>query len=397
MNYETIEGMNPRYCFILLISLISISSFAQWQFESESTLDGTYRYYKSDSSQLNHIREAFLENRSGFNFKKDGFKAEVKALVRVLESRTNKEPNDISYVDLTPPRRLVRAFARSNSDHSSQQSVIDIGNAWFSYDFENFQFTAGRRALGIGVLRIMPVWNRLYPVLPTMSGYMLTNNPDFIDLRWNKNNWTLATYHIVSMYYDDSISAIEAIHYGDAIENHFLASKWWNQPVIGYTGALDSQLGMLRTEVLAIGTVNKNKRDGIQIGLGWERAINENFSALIEYYHSSFGTVNRNNYLLQDPTPFRTLLSTDYIYPQLITKITDFFTTKMGLIINVIDKSSMIIADGNYSISDNLELTSVLKLPTGGSKQEFGHLVVPVINQNLEYVSWVSLGLKYTF
>lgn len=384
--------------FLLATGLItlSLSASAQWEYESESTLMGVYRNYRNAASEYNNYREGFFESRTGAKYSGESFQFEAKGLLRSLQSPANKRADDVAYINLDPPRRLFKAYAKHADENSSNQTVLDVGSLWGSYSYESVQLSAGRRAIGIGVLKVIPVWNRLYPVLPTLSGYMLVNNPDMVDLRWSSGSWTLASYHIVSEYYDESISALELIHYGEKLESHFLVSKWWDQPVAGYSGAMDTDLGIFRVESLGVASTGDETKSGFQVGAGWEKAMSEKLSLLGEYYHSTFGTTDEDEYLFQDTTPFRTLLGTDYFYPQVIYKLTDFLTNEMGGLINLHDKSFLFINEARYSFSDNVDIFANVRLPIGGSGQEFGHLDIPVTNQTLEYVRWVSAGIKVT-
>lgn len=382
--------------FSIILAFISFSSYASLEFASDFTLSGVNRYYPNGASSLNNIREGFFETNTGIKYSSGNFQMEARALLRSIQSPANKDRTDFAFTDLTPPRRLVKFNTRIGSDHGENQTFLDTGTLWGSYYLDHWQLTLGRKPIGIGVLKVIPVWNRLYPVLPTLSGYMLINNPDILDLRWSNDKWTIASYSIFSQYYDDNISALEFINYGEKLESHFLFSKWWDQAVAGYAGAVDSDLGIFRLESLFVAAGRSDTSAGAQIGLGWERAMTDKLSLLTEYYHSSFGTSNTKKYLYQDYTPFRALLASDYFYPQMIYKFTDLLSTDLGFLINAIDGSMMLINSTTYSFDDNVDLFATVRCPFGGDQQEFGHLEIPVTNQTVEYVRWFSVGLKMT-
>lgn len=385
--------MTQMRIFLLLSILLPLASYGSYVFDSENTLQGVRRDYPGGSSALSDINEGYFESRSSARYNGDSFQFEASALVRSLYSPSNKDRSDFSFVDLTPPRRLLKFYTPLGNNEGMGQSYLDLGSAWGSYQKGSWQFTLGRRAIGIGVLRAFPVWNRLYPVVPTVSGYMFHNNPDIADVRWSKDQWTVATYSIFSQYYDDAITGVEFIHYGSKLESHVLLSRWWLQQAAGYSGVVDTDFGMFRLESLGIAAGN-NLPGGLQYGVGWEKAFSEKMSFLVEYYYSSFGTKNANDYLLQRPTPFRTLLGKKYIYPRFSYKLTDFMTTDLGALTNLVDGSYMITSETNYSLSDNLDLFLLIRKPMGSSGDEFGHLKVPEMSQVLEYVEWVSMGLK---
>jgi hypothetical protein len=378
------------------VALLTMAASAGVTYESETSLQGVHRNFPNGASSITNINEGFLESRTGFRYSTDNFQMEAKALLRSIQSPANQDSKDFAFTSLEPPRRLFKLYTKIGPDDSANQTYLDTGSLWGSYNKENWTFSAGRRAIGIGVLKVFPVWNRLYPVVPTLSGYMLVNNPDVVDVRWSKSQWTVAMYSIFSQYYDDAITAMEFIHYGEKLESHFIVSDWWQQATAGYSGVVDSDMGIFRLETLGIAQGSSNTSKGFQVGLGWERAFTAKLSFLAEYYHSSFGTRKTSDYLLQDPTAFRTLLATDYIYPKLSYKITDFLSNDLGALCNLIDGSFMIINETNYSLSDTMDLFALIKKPTGTSGKEFGHLTVPVTNQTLEYVEWFSIGLKMT-
>ncbi len=381
--------------FVLLLTSSS-QVFADYNLESENTLQGIHRNFPSGSSRKTHLVESFFESRSGGRYSSDDLQVETKFLLRSIQSPSNRDQDDSSFSDLTPPRRLLKLYTKLGSDKSLNQTFLDVGNLWGGYSKDNWQFTLGRRAIGIGVLKTLPVWNRLYPVVPTLSGYMLPNNPDIVDIRWGRESWTIAGYSIFSQYYDDAISAIEVIHYGEKIESHLLVSHWWERLALGYSGVVDTSKGIFRFESLGIKSKDLEDQDGFQFGLGWERAFTPKFSVQTEYYHSSFGTSRPKNYVYQDPNPFRTLLASDYLYPKLSYKFSDFMTSDFGTLVNLVDESFMFTNETTYSLSDQLDVFGLIKKPIGQKGQEFGYLNVPVTRQNFEYVEWVSVGIKMT-
>lgn len=376
--------------------MTTFCAYAEWDFESENILQGVHRNYPNGASKLTNIKEVFGETKSGFRYKDEDFQMEAKVLVRSLQSPINTDRNDFAYADMTPPRRLFQLYELIESDTSENQTLIDTGALWASYYLGNWQLTAGRRPMGIGVLKVLPVWNRLYPIVPTLSGYQFVNNPDLLEARWNKDKWSFAAFSVFSEFYDESINALEFIHYGETLESHFLISKWWDQGTLGYSGVVDTQIGIYRMEMLAVADGGPMKSNGLQVGIGWEMAVSDKLSFLIEYYHSSFGSSEPDDYLLQDPTPFRTLLASDYAYPQMVYKLSDLLTNELGFLANLVDGSAMLVNDVVFSYSDNISIVGTIKKPMGGSRQEFGHLNIPVTGQIVEYVEWVSVALKMT-
>lgn len=388
------------YWSLSLLCLFLLNSSwveASWNFESDNLLQGINRDFPQGASRLSHINEVFFESSSGVRYQNEQFQFEAKALIRSLQSPSNGEKGDFSFVQMDPPARLFKLYQKIGKDESQNQTVLDTGTLWASYNIDHWQFTAGRRPVGIGVLKVFPVWNRFYPVIPSISGYMFVNNPDMLNIQWSKNQLSLSAYSIFSQYYDDSVNVIEMIHYGDNLESHFIAGNWWNQLSIGYAGVIDLPSGIYRLETLMAAENGDRRQGGIQFGVGWERAISEKMSLLAEYYHSSYGSRKVDDYLLQDPTPFRNLLGTDYFFPQISYKLSDFFAADLGVIMNLIDGSSMLVSNANYSLADNMSLVATIRNPLGGALEEFGHLKVPLTKQRVEYVHWISLALKFTF
>lgn len=381
----------------LLINLIFLSSEASaaWEFVSDSTVMGVGRSYLHGQEKIK-TPEGFAEILPGMKYSSDHFKFEAKPLIRYVKFPKAQNPNSFSRLDLTPPDRYLKmskTFGKANDDN---QTLVDAGSLWMSYNGDNLQASVGRRALGIGVLKVIPVWNRLSPVLPTLSGYMQVNNPDIIDVRLSKDQWTLATYSIMDRKKEERITAVEFINYEWGLESHYLLGNWWNQPAAGYAGVYDSNSGIFKLESLIIAKGEKETKSGFQIGLGWEKAFNDKLSFLTEYYHSSFGSDGPDNYLDLDFSKFRTLLAKDYLYPQVSYKFTDFLTSELGFLVNANDKSFMLISETTYSFSDNIDLFATIRSPVGQEKQEFGYINIPIVNQAIQYVRWFSLGFKMT-
>lgn len=380
----------------LIFGALVPRSHAQWQFSSDTSLQGIHRNFPRGASAFSNINEAYVESLSGGRLQRDNFQFEAKVLLRSIQSPVNTAPDDFAHPNLTPPRRLMKLYTRVGNADSQNQTIIDTGSLWASYSLNKWQFTAGRRAIGIGVLKAFPVWNRLYPVVPTVSGYMFMNNPDIVDVRWSDGAWTIAGYSIFSQYYDDYIGALELIHYGEKLESHFLAGKWWNRATAGYSGVVDTSVGIFRLETLAIANSGQGKASGQQLGVGWEKVFTAKLSMNLEYYHSSFGVDRSSRYVLQDPDPFRLLLGRDYTYPQVNYKISDFCTAEFGSLINLNDGSAMLVNQATYSLADDIEIFGAYRKPIGGGGKEFGYLNVPVLNQRAEYVEWFNVGLKMT-
>lgn len=388
--------MNNRVA-LLFIFFFTATSWADWHFSSENILEGAYRYWPGIETEYNYYGDGFFESSTGLSFEGTSLSFEGRLLFRNFQSYSNNEnADDLARLNLTPPKRLLNGLMVNKYTQFSQ-TTLDIGTLWVNYTINDWQITAGRKALGLGVMKALPVWNRLKPVLPSPSGYLLDYNPDLVDVRFQSGKWTFATFASFAQKPEDQIVAFETVYYGSLVESHFLLADWWQQSAVGYAGVTDLSGTSLRIESLFVAP-NKDLKGGQQIGLGVERVLSEAWSIEVEYYHSSFGTTKKNEYLTQAATPFRTLFATDYIFPKISYNITDFWAMKLGWLVNMIDGSAMFVADSTYSILNNVDIFGTLRLPTASYESEFGTMPNPMLpNYDVGYVTFAAVGLKFVF
>lgn len=384
-----------RVCACVLATAFSQISWASSVFSIENQLSAVGRSFPNGTSNYDSLVEGFLETSPGWKWEGQRFNFEAQLLLRSLQTPINAYPRDPAFLNLAPTGRLFNASNVTLSQ--SSQTFTDISKLWASYSLPSLQVSIGRRPLGIGVLRVLPVWNRLAVVLPSLSGYLLSQNPDLFDIRWQHQAWTVAGFSVLAQDPNSQIEAVEIVHYGAQLEAHFLIGEWWQQATLGLAGAVDAQGATFRAETFAFAAQN-SRPGGIQAGLGFEKALNSRWSVLAEYYHSSIGTDTSSLYLLQTPTLFRALLSSDYFEPSLALQATDFWKLSTAVLINVIDGSLYWMSESAYSFSDHVDLLATVRLPFGGLNQEFGYLPIPGAgNQNLEYPQWVSVSVKASF
>lgn len=373
------------------------SALAGWIFSTDNTLESVYRAYPEATNNFNYLDDGYFESLTGVKYEGRHWSMEAKFLLRSLQSESNTYPDDISYTDLRPPNNRLFKLATQLDKSGYNQTELDAGTLWLSYSAQHWQFTVGRRPLGIGVLKMLPIWNRLTAVLPTISGYILNQNPDIVDLRWQYGPWTMATYSVLAQLPKDQIQSAELIYYGSSLESHLLASNWWQQPAAGWAGVVDWGGASWRMESLFVGQT-QDMPSGWQVGGGWEKAWTGKFSTMIEYVHSSFGASNEADYFTKPSSPFRFLLASDYVYPEMTYQWTDFWKMSLGALVNMIDGSTMGILETSYSMNDHVDLIGSAHIPIGGANQEFGYLPDPRdTTQNIQYAQWISAGLKVSF
>jgi len=379
--------------FLVTLFILSEYSISRAEVSMNSSVDiaGVHRNYAHGSSHY----DLFLDPSISTKYNSANWTVEGKLQLRHLQSRSNRDKNDWSYVSLVPAERLLSLGLDLSNEGSDQQTYLDIASLWIGYDIGDVQISLGRKALGIGVLMAFPVWNRLYPVVPSASGYLFHNNPDLVDVRWQKNSIGLAAYHIFSKDNERQLSSFEFTHYGENLESHILLGKWWDQTISGYTGVLDTSLGIFRLESLFI-LENDDLEGGTQFGVGYERAFTEDLSFLVEYYYSSFGADKSENYLTNNQNPFRVLLAKQYVFPQVTYKPTDLSSVRLGSLVNLIDESTLIQLKLDYSLADNKTIDLTIQKPLGAKGDEFGYLPY-LAGVNLEYAQFISANFRMTF
>ena len=307
------------------------------------------------------------------------------------------DPTDPAYLDMGSPPRFL-SWQSQVQRSSNTQVLTDFEKAYLMFQKGNFEFSAGRRAVGIGTLKYLPIWNRFVPTIAHIGGPALIYNPDDVQASYQFKKYAISGIHIEGATPDDNISILMNTWYLDWIEIHALAAYWWQRETAGVAFTKDFEGLTLRGESLFFqDQTDKNKVQG-QGGLGIEYAFSPKFSIVTEAMYSSIGANSISQYSTAVPDKFALLNADGYVFAILEYMPFDFWKFSLGSLVNLVDSSFLGLAEIKYSWSENLDLSLQLKQPVGKDGQEFGSDFYRVTEDiNFGYSQQLAGQLNYYF
>jgi hypothetical protein len=318
---------------------------------------------------------------------------EVRGLVSKAVSLSSQDP---AFLTVNSPPRFLNT-QRTIASGTNALFVADIDVMDLSYSTDNAEIYVGRRPVGIGVLKAIPIWNKFTKPLPTVSGYPLIFNPDMVGARYQFGQFATQAFQIRGATQDDTVSLLEQTYYGGELEVHLLESYWWNNWVVGL--ALVKDLGglTLRSESLYIG-LNSTTENQFQTALEGEYALNAKWSLLGSLFLYSRGATSTAQYQIFSPTRFTPLHALAYGYLQIIDKQTALWTISLADQVNWIDLSQYVLLRSLYSVSTNFDFYVDLNVPVGRENSEFSsHTFVFSDGTYVGLPSQLDAGLKLFF
>ncbi len=385
--------------FILFAVLGPVQSLQALQYQN----DFLYRYDYRDlsdtsvsalkSSDDHLIREAIGVTA---NFSKN-WTAEVRPELRYLHSPAVGLPaTDPSFLTIHGPQRLF-SLEKVIGNNSEYQLDSDLERGYVTYQSEKWEVTVGRRPLGIGYLYALTIWNKFSTALINTPNDNLVFNPDLANIRYQDGEWSGAAIDIEAQTESNRIHLGQATWYQPWIELQMIAGRWWDHTTVGLGFAKDWGGVNLKGESLWV-QKNAYENGDTQVALGINGAFNARYSWLIEGLYQEDGVTNKVFYLQTQPSRFQTLLGRYYTYAQIEANMTNICKVAVGPLINFIDGSQFWNLEATYSLSDNLDLRAQIRLPSGGSGDEFGHLNVgPFSDGTVAYPRRYSVSLRAVF
>lgn len=303
--------------------------------------------------------------------------------------------NDPSFLDLRAPRR----FFKWESTSQTYEATADIEKAYFLFQQGNFSASAGRRAVGIGTLKYLPIWNRFSSSVFHTGGPALSYNPDNIQMSYQYDIVAFSGYHVQGDIEKENMSTLVNTWYLDGLELHFLAGYWWERDTAGLAFVKDIDGLAIRAEALFFRNLLDFDQFEQQVGLGFEYALNSKISFVMEGLYSSIGAVRQEDYRpLLPRDPFALLSANSYIYGSVDYLPFAFWKFSAGALLNLVDGSSLAIGEIKYSWTDNLDLSAQMKQPIGDSGQEFGSDFYSISDDvSFGYSQQFSMQLNYYF
>ncbi len=359
--------LQKRLCLIFFLLLPSAQAT---DFDGKGTvsLSGSYRNFSQTG--LGPYPDAFesmvLANYQLRFFASESLRLEATPVLRGFVSRmVGRGPSEPGYASVEGPERFFNLEGRiSESGTSSWFYDMDRLNLVLTYG--DFEAQVGRKPVGVGTLKVLPLWNKFSRPLPHTAGPNLIFGSDAAILRWQSGIYGLQFMDIEGKggASTEAVRWAEAILYHPALELHLMASRWWNEDAVGVALAKDLGGATLRAEGLVFG-----KKREFQGGLGAEYALDETWTLLFEGLYQSEGA-KRSEYTLV-PSRFRALRAKGYLYSQASAQFASFWTTNLAVLANLVDGSLYPLFTVTRSLSDSTDVSFDLRGPLGKKGKEF--------------------------
>jgi hypothetical protein len=336
---------------------------------SEISLSPTYLvnptfFSPSYADQFNN----YLTLYSRVTFSRNHFVVEVQPEIRALTS--TRPLNESMRAAVRPPSRLM-SLSRKLSSTEKSESVLDLERLNFNYSLSSAQISLGRKPVSLGVLTTFPVWNKFTRPLMTEYGPLRIFSQDQVSIRIQRGQWLYQMLDIEEREPRNAARLSQLSWFGEGLELHLIGGEWWESGAVGTAAVLDWAGTSIRFEEISFSA------DGVQAGLGAERAFNEFYSGLIELLYLETGESKKEDYHLLSYSRFRPLLARAYGYARVEYKPSALWVLQAGILQNTSDRSQMWTGKIIYSAANDMELTLDLRLPTGAATAELSRDYVP--------------------
>lgn len=375
--------------FILLSLGKVLPAQADFSVNGDIFLFGDGRYLNQNQfSKYQSLEEFSGAAGVDFVYRHGIYEFDVRPEIRMISSPGVGVPSDdISYVSVAGPARFFN-LGGIISQSSDSQVAADLEKLSFSIQTAHVEFAVGRRALGLGILKYLPIWNKFTVILPTQVGPPYIYNPDNIIFRYQDGAWSEALLGIGGDSAQTSVGLAQLNYFGDWIEVQTLFGSWWQNTVAGIALSKDINGLTLREESLFVGLNPQDNTHLAQIGAGMEYAFTEKLSAIFEGLYLSDGANNANDYGITPPSQFSPFRASRYGLLSLEYKYLPNWKLMVGPFMNFVDGSCLGLAELHWSTSDNSELTMQAKIPMGPSGTEFSA-------QTFDFGNGVFIGYPY--
>lgn len=386
-----------RACLPLIVTSLLVWPVAGAALElknrAEALIYDDYRHVNQESlSEIHDPFEQYVLLGSQLRLREADFQLEVRPEIRGVISRgAGAAATDPARVTIRSPRRLVNLDYKIHAGPHDEW-YGDFERLNLSYSVESLEAYVGRKPVSLGVLKVLPIWNKFTIPLPNAGGPQLVFSQDVVGARYQQGTFAAQAIDIEQSRREvDSVRLAEAVLYSPVLEAHLSVAHWWDELVIG--GAFTKDLGgaTLRGEALWIGVNPSDTDRQAQGGLGAEYAVSEKLSLTVESMFLSRGATTRNDYGPVIPSRFMPLRAFAYGYFQAQYNLTSLWTVAGATLLNFVDVSNLIIAKAIYSLSDEAELHLDLQLPAGRERSEFSRKTL-IFPASPLYPSGASVG-----
>ncbi len=385
--------------FLALFCLVE-PALADWNARNSIELSPQHRKLNQNGfTRENDVSDVFALATSHLEWSEGNWFAEIKPEVRAVMSNGILAAVPAAVSAQTSRRALnSRRTLANDSGHPGSEASIDLDRFNVRRSFEFGDVYLGRKPLSLGVLRFFPVWNKLTLPLIFQPGPEWIENPDVVGGTTQIGGMT---YRIFASRAGepsvDDLALMTARMVDEGFEVQFLVGSWWLRSVAGVAVAFDFQAATLRLESLWVSQYSQEAAQG-QIGLGFERALDEKWTLVAEALYQTAGLEDVAG-SLAPPSRFMNLGGRYYFLPHLSYQVHPLWQIKAGVLTAFGQNQSAIAMGGfEHSMSDNTTLTLKMKLPFGAEKGEFGpERVTAPMGRKLGMSSTVLLQLQSTF
>lgn len=332
---------------------------------------GNRRLNLTGVSDADRATDLFLVGGSELTFAQGSFELKFRPELRWMGSTALSLPEaDPARLSLRPPKRFLPLETHWSS-RSSGELDLQLSQATLRYRRDNVELQAGRSPVSLGVLRVLPLWNKFTRPLPVTSGITLVESQDGLGLRYQLGDWALREIIILGQDASEAVGLTEATWYSDFAEFHALAGFWWENLGLGFALAKDLGGMTLRGEFLRVGLRASDPDPETQLGFGLEYAFNEDWSIVSEFLYFSAAAGEKADYTPPRSTRFRPLAARVYGFAQVRYQLSSYWALSGGALANGIDPSAFAILKAEHSLSDHADLAIEATAPFGPDGGEF--------------------------
>lgn len=384
-----------------MLSVLATANAARAEFHFTPQLD-TYVQYrdlhqKGFSSQESTTDSFWLQRVNAEAYLGDFYFALTPEFRTVTSEGVGKPNTDPARVSVSSPKRLVN-LDTSLVNSNKVESVLDIERAYLSYQKESTEVYVGRRVVSIGVLRTFPIWNKFSVNTLATMGLPEYFSQDSVGFSTQEGNVGVRTVGIFTPEQINNAYFTETTLYSEWVEAHALAAFWWDRWVLGLAISKDWEGSIVKAEYLNIDPGGDSIDQQHQIGVGYENTFNDKLSILFESIFLSQGATDPNFYDTTIPSKFRPYRARYYSMASLPWKPVSSLQISPGAMWNWIDGSVMGFLQGQYNLSNQVDLVLDVRQALGREDTEFSSSAFKFWNSNeIGTPGLYRLGLKVSF
>jgi hypothetical protein len=366
---------------IALILLLPSIAFARWNNSYDFQTWGVHDSIESDANGNQDVHDdSFSVLGAKLRYKKGIFVFSADPQLRALFSSsetTSTQPEPTSRPSIQAPRRGLKLESsvwgspRSEAQASFERLTLGIKT-------KSAEFILGRQPFSLGVMKIVPIWNRFVVNLPLPGVFLQFPDQDGVSFRLQDDFWSVQAFAIAQNQSNQNAYLVENTFSFNVIDVRVLAGSWAQNLAAGLAFAMPVFGGTFRGEYLNVGLRQADPVAMNQFGLGYETAFSEHWSAVLETLYLSTGVTDELEYNVTQLNSFRPLLAQDYLVLQVKYDSGGFYSVQPQIVVNLIDGSAIVGAELNWSLGDHSEIALQFNIPTGVMGKEFSASAMPL-------------------